>query len=192
MVFFRLNPLLPVAILLSIPLGSLTARSQPYEGCYFIDAANRIVNLNELCRNSPPGDLAPPPAQDTSSNEPQAENSLALECNQIVSIANEAADNTKNLTNDGDIDDVEAMLNAAEALDGAAEQMESVSLNDVTLEGYRTRFIQMYQQTSQAARKFVVAYREENTSSAEVALANLQAATAPEAQLIESINQYCS
>ncbi|MBE9116121.1 hypothetical protein IQ249_09460 [Lusitaniella coriacea LEGE 07157] len=187
MAFFRLKPLLPVAIFLSIPLGSLTAQAQPYEGCYFINPAGAIVNLNELCRTSAPGDLAPP--QEPLSNENESENSPASECEQLLTIINEGVNNTSNLTN---TDDPEALLTSADGLDRTVRQIAGVTSSDSTLEVYRAQFIQMYQQIGQAIREFVRADREEDPSTAASALTALQATTAPEAQLVEDINQYCS
>lgn len=191
MAFFRLKPLLPVAILLSIPLGSLTAHAQPYEGCYFINPEGAIVNLNELCRDSVSNDLAPAPEalSNENENENESENSRASECDQLLTIINEGANNTRNLTN---TDDPEALLTSADGLDRTVRQIAGVTSSDSTLEVYRAQFIQMYQQIGQAIREFVRVDREEDPSAAASALTALQATAAPEAQLVEDINQYCS
>lgn len=83
------------------------------------------------------------------------------------------------------------MLKAAQSMEDAAEKMKSVSLSDPILQGWRSRFIWMYQQTSQATRDFVRAFQAKNRQEAEAALQTLEAATTPEKQLVDEINNYC-
>lgn len=113
------------------------------------------------------------------------------QCNRIIEIANEAVSNAKTITRNGNSSDPTAILSAAEAMENAAEKMERVSLNDPTLEDLRSRFIVMYEQTSQATRDFVRAFQAKNRPEAEAALQALETATSPEKQLVDEINNYC-
>ena len=114
------------------------------------------------------------------------------QCNQIIKIANEAVTEAKQVTNNGQASDPVLMLRAASAMDSAAASMARVSITDQTLKGYQSRFISMYRQTSQADRNFATAYNRGDRTAASSALRTLQAATAPERQLVSDINNYCS
>lgn len=113
------------------------------------------------------------------------------QCNQIIRIANTAVRETKAITNSGQPSSPPAMLKAADAMDSAARQMENLSIPDRTLQSYRSRFITMYRQTSKATRNFVRAYNQKDREQAELALRDLQNATAPEKQIVADINTYC-
>ncbi|HEY9612895.1 hypothetical protein [Allocoleopsis sp.] len=113
------------------------------------------------------------------------------QCNQIIEIANEAVSNAKTITNNGNSSEPAAMLRAAEAMGDAAEKMKRVSLNDPILQGLQSRFIVMYEQTSQATRDFIRAFQAKNRPEAEAALHALETAISPEKQLVDEINNYC-
>jgi len=113
------------------------------------------------------------------------------QCNQIIRIANTAVRETKAITNSGQPSSPQAMLKAADAMDSAARQMENLSIADRTLQSYRSRFITMYRQTSKATRNFARAYNQKDREQSELALRDLQNATAPEKQIVADINTYC-
>jgi hypothetical protein len=148
-------------------------------------AVNRKVVTNRLVpqgiKPTPLSGLPPTSAQETKISQ----------CNTMIKIVNEAVTNAKTITNNGNNSDPAAILRAAEAMGDAAEKLKSVSISDPILEGLRSRFILMYEQTSQATRDFARAFQAQNRSEAEAALQSLQAATSPEKQLVEQINHYC-
>lgn len=114
------------------------------------------------------------------------------QCNQITKIANAAVTEAKQIANGGRASDLSAMLRAANTMDSAAIRMAKVTITDQTLKGYQSRFIRMYRQTSQATRNLVTAYNRRNRPAAESAIRALEAATAPEKQIVAGINNYCS
>ena len=114
------------------------------------------------------------------------------QCNQIIKIVNEAVTSARQITNRGQTSDVASMLRAANAMDASAARMSRLSITDQTLKGYQARFIRMYKQTSQSTRNFVTAFNRRNRPAAESALRALEAATAPEKQIVAGINNYCS
>ncbi|MGQ4648248.1 hypothetical protein [Lyngbya aestuarii] len=114
------------------------------------------------------------------------------QCNKIIQVANKAVSEAKSVTKGGQTSDPQAMLQAAEAMDKASQQMTTIEVRDEKLQDYQTGFTNMYRDTSKATRDFVEAFRREDRPAAEAALSNLQQATNPERQLVEEINTYCS
>ncbi|NEO68217.1 MAG: hypothetical protein F6K52_01515 [Moorea sp. SIO3H5] len=115
-----------------------------------------------------------------------------VECQKIIEVANQAVEEAKTLTNGGESSDPQAMLQAADAMEGASQDMESIIVKDEQLQDYQAGFIQMYRNTSKATRDFVEAFKKQDRSAAEEALSNLQKATTPEPKLVADINTYCS
>lgn len=114
------------------------------------------------------------------------------QCNQIIAIANTAVRDAKALTNSTEASSSETMLRAANVMESAAVKLENLSIIDQRLQGYQSRFVTMYRQTSRATSNFVTAYNQQNRSEAESALQALQAATSPEKQLVADISNYCT
>lgn len=114
------------------------------------------------------------------------------QCNKIIQVANQAVSEAKAVTNGGQASDPKAMLQAAEAMDEAAQEMESITVTDEKLRDYQSDFMTMYRNISKATRDFVGAFEKKDRLAAETALSNLQEATLPEQQLVGEINRYCS
>jgi len=114
------------------------------------------------------------------------------QCNKIIKVANEAVSQAKTVTNGGQASDPKAMLQAADAMEKASKEMETINVKDAKLKDYQTGFIKMYRDTSKATRDFVGALEKKSHPAAEKALTNLQQATGPEKQLVADINTYCS
>jgi phosphate uptake regulator len=83
------------------------------------------------------------------------------------------------------------MLKAAEAMESAARQLETLSITDQRLQSYRLRYVNIYRQTGSATRDFITAYERRDPDEARIALQALQVATSPEKQLVAEINNYC-
>jgi hypothetical protein len=113
------------------------------------------------------------------------------QCEGIIQTANQFATKATQLTNGGQTDDPQAILQAADAMDQAAEKMQAISLTDPQLQNYRASFVKMYQEISKATRDYVKAYNNKDRPGAEDALSKLQRATQPEQELVQGINQYC-
>jgi hypothetical protein len=114
------------------------------------------------------------------------------QCNNIIEIANQAVNEAKQLTNGGQTNDPQAMIQAADAMDRAAQDMEALELVDPELQNYRQGFTDMYAETSAATRQFVEAFEQKDRPAAEAALSRLQRATNPEEDLVQGINEYCT
>lgn len=114
------------------------------------------------------------------------------QCNKIIQVANQAVSEAKSVTNGGQTSDPKAMLQAADAMEKASEEMEAIEIQDQKLQDYQVGFMNMYRDTSQATRDFVAAFEKKDRSGAEAALTNLQQATVPEKQLVDDLNNYCS
>lgn len=117
--------------------------------------------------------------------------SKVSQCNKIIQVANKAVSQAKSVTNGGQASDPKAMLQAADAMEKASQEMKNISVKDQKLKDYQAGFINMYRDTSKATRDFVAAFEKKDRPAAETALANLQQATTPEKQLVTDINTYC-
>ncbi|MBW4650199.1 MAG: hypothetical protein KME06_16150 [Kastovskya adunca ATA6-11-RM4] len=118
--------------------------------------------------------------------------SKTAQCSRIIEVANQAVTKTKSVTNGGQTSDPKAMLQAADSMEQASKEMESLELTDAKLKDYQAGFINMYRDTSKATRNFIAAFEKKDRPAAEKALSNLQQATTPEKQLVTDINTYCA
>lgn len=118
--------------------------------------------------------------------------SKVTQCNKIITVANQAVNDAKTVTNGGQSSDPNAMLKAADAMDKAAKDMEAIKVQDDKLKNYQSGFIGMYRTTSKATREFVAAFQKKDRPAAETSLKNLQQATRPEKDLVSQINGYCN
>jgi len=114
------------------------------------------------------------------------------QCNSVIEVANGAAMEANDLTNGGQTEDQQAMLQAADAIEQAAQEMEALELSDRQLKTYQAGFIQMYRDTAKATRDYIEAKSNQDRPAAEAAVANLKRATQPEEELVQSINTYCT
>lgn len=119
--------------------------------------------------------------------------SKVSQCEKIIQVANKAVTQAKSFTNDGNkASDPKAMLQAADAMDKASQEMKAIGVKDQKLKAYQSGFTTMYRDMSKATRDYVVAFEKKDRSAAMVAVTNLQQATNPEKQLVTDINTYCS
>lgn len=120
-----------------------------------------------------------------------SENKIS-QCNKIIKVTKKAVDAVNSITNGGQESNPKAMLQAAETMEKASQEMKSLKVKDEKLQNYQSRFVNMYRDTSKATREFVAAFEKKDRASAEIALLNVQRATTPEKQLVTDINTYCS
>lgn len=118
--------------------------------------------------------------------------SKSSQCKNIINVANQAVADSKTFTNGGQKTDPNTMLKAADAMDKAAKDMETIKVQDRQLKEHQTGFIKMYRDTSQAMRTFVAAYQKKDRAATDTALKRLQQATSPEKNLVSQINTYCA
>lgn len=117
--------------------------------------------------------------------------SRVAQCNEVRKIINQAVNEANQLTNGGQTNDPQAMLQAADAMEQAAQDMEALELTDEKLNEYRVGFITMYQDNAQATREFVKAFENKDRSAAEATLNKVQQINKPEPKLVAGINGYC-
>lgn len=124
--------------------------------------------------------------------------SKVAQCNKLIGIANKATTEiqTTNQTNSRDQaaqpDTKAAQLDKiADSLDQYAQEMQAVELLDEKLQGFRTRFVQLYQQTSKGSRDVSTAVKTKNFSAANQSLNQLRTGINQEKTLVNEVNQYC-
>ncbi len=118
--------------------------------------------------------------------------SKVAQCNKLIKVTNEVVSQTKSVTNGNQAINLKATLKAADAMEKASQEMQAIKVSDKNLQGYQSRFTNMYRDTSQATRDFVAAFEKKDRAAAETALQKLQKATTPEKQLVDEINKYCT
>ncbi|MEA5472303.1 hypothetical protein [Spirulina sp. 06S082] len=117
--------------------------------------------------------------------------SKIAQCNSVINIANGVAEEAKKLTNEGQTKESQAMLQAADVIDKASQDMQALELSDETLQKFRTEFVTMYEGISKSTRTFVEAFEKKDRPGLDASLANLQRATQPEQELANGIVSYC-
>ncbi|MEM9540155.1 MAG: hypothetical protein AAGA60_11730 [Cyanobacteria bacterium P01_E01_bin.42] len=120
-----------------------------------------------------------------------AQGTKEAQCDRVIAVANEAVQAAESANAEEGEDQLQALLTAAASIEEAANRMETLSLNDGTLNNYRQGFITMYRQTSLMTRRFVDAFTTENQEEIVVALTNLETATEDEDRLVTELNGYC-
>ena len=116
----------------------------------------------------------------------------AQECNKIIQVANKVVSEATELTSGGQLSNPQMVLQTADAMEQASQEMEAIELKDEQLQNYQTGFVSMYRDTSQATREFVTASEKNDLQGAQKASTKLQEATASEGKLVTDINTYCS
>lgn len=114
-----------------------------------------------------------------------------FQCQQTIQIANEVTKEVSAITDNGQTQDPQQILQAAEVMEEAALEMEALQLSDPQLQEYRQGFVQMYRQSARATRDFVKAKEKFNRKEAEPQKNRLLQATSQEQKLVTGINEYC-
>ncbi|MFP4133954.1 MAG: hypothetical protein ACLFQP_07255 [Halothece sp.] len=113
------------------------------------------------------------------------------ECAQIITLANETVEEAKSVTTGKESTDPEAALLASDTMELAAKEMEDLNISDPQLQTYQNQFIQMYEETAEATRSFVKAYKNKDIEKLKPAREELEKATALDQELVTKINDYC-
>jgi len=112
------------------------------------------------------------------------------QCNKLSEIVNSAAEEAKKVAQPGG-DQLQKLATAADSLDNYAKQLEELELSDEQLQGFKTRFVAMYKDTSTASRSLLDAVKNKDQAGGQKALSDLQAATGQETSLVQEVNSYC-
>ncbi len=113
------------------------------------------------------------------------------ECAKLITLANETVEEAKRVTAGKESTDPEAALLASDTMELAAKEMENLNISDPQLQTYQKQFIQMYEETAQATRSFVKAYKNKDIEKLKPAREELEKATALDQELVTKINDYC-
>ncbi|MGB0560562.1 MAG: hypothetical protein ACPGVO_02005 [Spirulinaceae cyanobacterium] len=114
-----------------------------------------------------------------------------IECNRVIEIANQVTTDTDVLTEDKNSEDPLIWLEAADALDTAAQEMQTVEVADEQLQTYQSGFAQMYDAIAQATRAYSQSYQNLDREGVDAARAQLEQAVQREPELVAGINRYC-
>ncbi|MEM8639572.1 MAG: hypothetical protein AAGG51_12265 [Cyanobacteria bacterium P01_G01_bin.54] len=117
--------------------------------------------------------------------------SKVAQCNSIIEVANSAAEEAQQLAIEGVSGDPQVMLKAAEAMEQASTNMQALEIEDESLQGFQTDFVEMYSKTSSASRDLVDALEKEDREAAEASLAELQEVNQSEQEIVNGVNGYC-
>ncbi|MCU0566710.1 MAG: hypothetical protein MUF49_08950 [Oculatellaceae cyanobacterium Prado106] len=70
--------------------------------------------------------------------------------------------------------------------------MEAAEVSDEKLQGYQADFIKMYETVTQGLRDTADAIEKEDVPGIQAGVKMIQDGAAPESQLVDDINAYCS
>ena len=120
-------------------------------------------------------------------------NNRYTQCEQIFQIANRLNENVNNLSyfNNQQPTEMKSWLEAASAIDRAANHLSALQINDSQLIEYQNKFITIYRIYSQATYDAVKARENQNFQALESVKNDAQKAGQMQQDLIEEINAYC-
>lgn len=113
------------------------------------------------------------------------------ECQKIIEITVRATDQVKELSNNGKTQDLKEALEATDAMDKAAQDMESLIIQDEQLQEYQAGFAKTYRGSSQYTRDFIAELKNKNFQAAKSVQTKMQEVGAEQEKLVNSINKYC-
>lgn len=125
--------------------------------------------------------------------------SKASQCREAIALAGAAnsraislaAPNVASSAAQAPNNDPEDLLQAAKALAIAGDELLALKIVDPQLQNWQTEYAATYSELAAATRELVVAIEQRDREAAEVARDRLEAASATEAELVQTINGYC-
>lgn len=119
----------------------------------------------------------------------------ARQCRQAIDLAGAAnAQATRLATPEADpsgVADTKSLLQAAETLAAAGEELRTLQLGDAQLQSWQSEYAATYDELAAATRDLVAAIDRRDREAAELARERLETASASEATLVQTINDYC-
>ncbi len=113
------------------------------------------------------------------------------ECQKIIEITVRATDQVKELSNNGKTQDPKEALEATNAMDKAAQDMESLIIQDEQLQKYQAGFAKTYRSSSQYTRDFIAELQKKNFQAAKSVQKKMQEVGTEQEGLVNGINEYC-
>ena len=120
-------------------------------------------------------------------------NNKYTQCEQIFQIANRLDRNVDRLSyfDNQQPTEMKSWLEAASAIDRAANHLEALQINDSQLIEYRNKFVTIYRIYSQATYDAVKARENQNFQALESVKSDARQAGKMQQDLIEQVNAYC-
>ena len=121
------------------------------------------------------------------------ENPKYSQCQEIIAIANKATDRVQKITNDSPatIVKTKTWLQAADVMNMAAKEIETLSIKDPQLIDYRENLASIFRVYSQATYDAVKARENKNLSALKIARDNALKVERLNQDLVIKINDYC-
>ncbi|MBD2385946.1 hypothetical protein [Cylindrospermum sp. FACHB-282] len=113
------------------------------------------------------------------------------QCNKLIKVANEAVTSQQFSKNTQPQKGSKALTEAAVKVDNIAKQLQALEIKDEKLQGFKGRFLKLYQDTSTGLKNTAKAVDKKDISSANRFLASLKNIASDESKLVKEINSYC-
>lgn len=118
--------------------------------------------------------------------------SKVAQCNKIVKVANQAVTVGQEFgKNPQQKKGSKALTEAAGKVDKIANDLKALEIKDEKLQGFQTRFLKLYQDTSAGMKNTAKAVDKKDISGANRLLASLKKSASDESALVKEINSYC-
>jgi len=116
----------------------------------------------------------------------------AAQCNRLTEVANKTVGEVQAIVSGNEQPDGVALRQVATSFDNGKAEMEALVLSDEQLQGYQTRFIQLYEEVSVSAQQLSDALNSQDFDTAQTARDQFQASTEKEEPLVREVNEYCA
>lgn len=111
--------------------------------------------------------------------------SKIAQCNKLIDVAIKIK--SISVSNDP-----AGLLQLASNIDALQGEMQELKLSDTKLKDFRDRFVSLYAEGSKAAKDVSQASAAKDRAAFDKASAEIKAAVAKEAPLVDEMNQYCA
>jgi hypothetical protein len=121
-------------------------------------------------------------------------NNKVSQCHKIIEIANRVVKETKDLAIERkkvEEADLNNWLTAANTMEKAAKEINSLNISDVQLLDYRSSFVKIYQINSQATYKIIKARKDRDIAMAKAAQDRVKEIGKLEKEVSSKFNSYC-
>lgn len=119
--------------------------------------------------------------------------SKVSQCNKLVKVANQAVTVGQELgKNPQQNKGSKALTEAAGKVDKIANDLKAVEVKDEKLQGFQSRFLKLYQDTSTGMKNTAKAVDKKDIPGANRLLASLKKSASDESALVKEINTYCT
>lgn len=116
----------------------------------------------------------------------------AAQCNRLTEVANKTVGEVQTIVSGNEQPDGAALRQVAASFNNGKTEMEALVLSDEQLQGYQTRFIQLYEEVSASAQQLSDALNSQDFDAAQTARDQFQASTEKEEPLVREVNEYCA